>query len=103
MKIVFSQELLYYTAIYLNITLGELGRDKDFPYSKPALYKFCSGEIPISEKAQEALNKYWNDLKLDEVDLDNIYKLADLIQAGKKKVKEYEIGKHRAMSNSKYY
>lgn len=95
MNIQFSQDLIRGFSIYLEITLGEIAKDEDFPYSKPLLYKVADGSIPVSQQLNEAFNKYWNDRELTADDLSNIYQLIDLIEAGRKKQKEYEVKKYK--------
>lgn len=101
MNIQFSQDLIKYLAVYLGTTLGEIAKDKEFPRSKPLLYKIADGSIPVSESVNEAFNKLWNDRELTMEDLNNIYKLIDIVESGKLKEKQYKIKKHRIAAGGK--
>ena len=93
-NIKFSQDLLRGMAIYLGTSLGEIARDSQFPYSKPALYKFADGSLLISDRANEALNQFWDSRELNSEDLRNIYQLIDLISEGRRKEKEYQLKRY---------
>lgn len=95
MTIQFSQEIIRYMAVYLGTTLGEIARDKDFSYSRPLLYKIAEGSITISDSVNEAFNHFWNERELTGDDLDNIYKLIDIVKAGQLKEKQYRVKRFR--------
>lgn len=101
MAIQFSQEIIRYMAVYLGTTLGEIGRDKDFPYSKPLLYKMADGSIPVSEAVNEAFNDFWNQRELTADDLENIYRLIDIVKAGRLKEKQYRVKRFRNSEGKK--
>lgn len=87
MRIKFSQELIIGLVTYLGTNMVEIA--KDFPYSRPYLYKIADGSTAINEEVNQAFNKLWNDRGLTVEDLDNIYKLIDILKAGKQKETQY--------------
>lgn len=101
MTIQFSQEIIRHMAIYLGTTLGEIAKNKEFPYSKPLLYKIADGSIPVSESVNEAFNYFWNERELTADDLDNIYKLIDIVKAGQLKEKQYRVKRFRNSEGKK--
>lgn len=101
MTIQFSQEVIRYLGVYLGTTLGEIARDKDFPYSKPLLYKIADGSIPVSESVNEAFNHFWNQRELTADDLKNIYTLIDIVKAGRLKEKQYRVERFRNSEGKK--
>lgn len=94
-KIQFSQDLIKHLALYLGMSLGEIAKLPDFPYSKPLLYKVADGSIPVSDNLNDTLNKFWDDRELDSTDLENIYKLVDLLAVGNRKEKEYQVKQYK--------
>lgn len=85
MRVKFSQELIVGLVTYLGTNMLEIAKEEDFPYSRPYLYKIADGSIGINEEVNQAFNKLWNDRGLTVEDLDNIYKLIDILSVGKQK------------------
>lgn len=95
MAIRFSQNLIKYLPVYLNTSLGEISKDKDFHFSRVYVYKLAEGTAQVSDAVNEAFNKYWVKMEMTSEDLENIYSLIDLIEAGRNKEKQFKLKEHQ--------
>ncbi len=102
MKIKFSNELVKHLAMYLDLTIAEMADDPNFSFSTIYLYKIVDSSCPITVDMNEALNEFWNSRELTEEDLNNIYKLIDLLATGSKKEKVYKLKKYRKKGIKKF-
>ncbi len=94
MKIIFSQELIKYLSVYLDMSLKEIAKRPEFPYSRIYLYKVVDGSIPINEAVNNFFNDFFNDMQLTTEDLNNLYSLIDLCKEGKLKKYKTEKGEN---------
>lgn len=86
-EIRFSQTLLKHLPTYLGKSARTMVSEAGFPYSLVYYYKICDGSNLITDNVQKQMNEYWKSKGLNQSDLDNLYKLADLIEQGKQKSK----------------
>lgn len=93
----FSPELLEVLPIYLGCTLKEVATKTDFKYTYMLLYNICKGHAKLSIECNIELNRIYTDVfKLNRTDLQELYKLIEIINKGKKKYGKYKVVKFKA-------
>lgn len=90
MRIKFTPKIINGLAVYLGISLKEIASSPEFPYSKIYLYKIAQGIAPINKNIDDYFNAMWNDFGLSNEDLNNIYQLSELLEAGAVQNKKYK-------------
>lgn len=97
----FSPELIEVLPIYLGCTLKEIAVRTDFKYTYMLLHNIIKGHAKLSKEVNAELSRLFTDVyKLNRNDLQELYKLIEIIGKGKKKYGKYKVVKYKEGLNN---